>query len=334
MSTQAIPLDWQQEYAYDRWGNRTIHQTNTWGAEIPKPNFGVDTLTNRLTVPTGYSMIYDAAGNLITDTYTGAGNRVYDAENKMRQAWGGNNQWQYYTYDADGHRTRRKIDGQETWQIYGFDGELLAECPANGAENNPTKEYGYRNGQLLISAESGNGFVSPAFADDFNDNSLNTNYWSTYYPGSPPTVSEQSQQLQITLIPNTAAYNGVYSNSTYDLTGRMVQVELPQAVSQAGWCENFIEVELNANNYFMIQVGVANMLLRSRVNGVNDQTSIPFDPTAHRFWRIRHDQSANLIYFETSASDAVWNNSQNDNSWIFIECLTDSSAGRMLWRWK
>ena len=35
---------WQQEYVYDRWGNRTIHQTNTWGTGIPKPqNFGVNT---------------------------------------------------------------------------------------------------------------------------------------------------------------------------------------------------------------------------------------------------------------------------------------------------
>lgn len=119
-------------------------------------------------------------------------------------------------------------------------------------------------------------------------------------------VREQSQQLQITLSPNTAAYNGVYSNATYDLTNQMVQVESVQAVSQAGWCENYLEVELNSNNYFMIQVGAGNMIFRSRVNGVNDQTSIAFDGVANRFWRIRHDQSTNQIYFETSANDSVW----------------------------
>src|SRR6185369_12443172 len=72
----------------------------------------------------------------------------------MMQAWA-NSQWQYYTYNADGERTRRKISNQETWQVYGFDGELLAEYPAEGATNNPTKEYGYRNGQLLVTAEAG-----------------------------------------------------------------------------------------------------------------------------------------------------------------------------------
>ena len=99
-------------------------------------------------------MTYDTAGNLITDTYTGAGTCEYDAENKMTRAWGGNNQWQEYTYNADGQRTRRKVDGQETWQIYGMDGELLAEYAANGSLSSPQKEYGYRNGQLLITAEA------------------------------------------------------------------------------------------------------------------------------------------------------------------------------------
>src|SRR6185369_15500082 len=116
--------------------------------------FTVDTATNRLGVPGGQSgtMTYDAAGNLITDTYSGAGAREYDAENRMTRAWGGNNQWQEYGYNADGQRVRRKLDGQETWQIYGIEGELVAEYAANGAAGSPQKEYGYRNGQLLITA--------------------------------------------------------------------------------------------------------------------------------------------------------------------------------------
>ncbi|MGH9966705.1 MAG: PA14 domain-containing protein, partial [Pyrinomonadaceae bacterium] len=97
-------------------------------------------------------MTYDNAGNLTTDTYTGAGSRVYDAENRMTKAWGGNNQWQEYTYNANGQRTRRKLDGVEKWQIYGMDGELLAEYAASGATASPQKEYGYRNGQLLVIA--------------------------------------------------------------------------------------------------------------------------------------------------------------------------------------
>ena len=99
-------------------------------------------------------MSYDNAGNLTTDTYTGAGNRTYDAENRMTSAQGINQgAWQYYTYNADGQRVRRKVNGVETWQVYGMDGELLAEYAANAAAANPQKEYGYRNGQLLVTAE-------------------------------------------------------------------------------------------------------------------------------------------------------------------------------------
>ena len=145
-------LVWKQEFVYDRWGNRTIHQTNTWGTNIPKPNFGVNASNNRLTAPIGFTMTYDAAGNLTADTYTGAGLREYDAENKMTRAVGSSSQWQEYVYNADGQRTRRKVDGVTTWQVYGMDGELLAEYPASGAPSSPQKEYGYRNGQLLVTA--------------------------------------------------------------------------------------------------------------------------------------------------------------------------------------
>ena len=147
--------DWQQEYQYDRWSNRTIHQTNTWGPNIPKPNFGVDASNNnRLTAPNGFSMTYDHAGNVNADTYSGILERVYDANNRMTQAKDNNNVVQSYVYDADGRRVRRKVNGVETWQIYGSDQELIAEYPASGAAANPQKEYAYRNGQLLVVAET------------------------------------------------------------------------------------------------------------------------------------------------------------------------------------
>lgn len=145
----------KQEYEYDRWGNRTI-KTTTWGTGINNKQFTVNAANNRLGVPAGQSgvMTYDAAGNLTNDTYSGAGNRTYDAENKIISAWGGNNQAQLYSYDASGQRIKRIVDGVETWQVYGFGGELIAEYPANSPASSPQKEYGYRNGQLLVVANS------------------------------------------------------------------------------------------------------------------------------------------------------------------------------------
>jgi len=153
---------WQQEYVYDRYGNRTLHQTNTWGAGINKKDFTVNTANNLLGVPGGQTgtMTYDDAGNLTTDTYSGAGvTRAYDAENRMTSETQANNYLAgVYTYNADGQRVRRKIGGVETWQVYGMDGELLAEyAAANPTVTAPQKEYGYRNGQLLVTAEPGSG---------------------------------------------------------------------------------------------------------------------------------------------------------------------------------
>jgi hypothetical protein len=106
-------------------------------------------------------------------------------------------------------------------------------------------------------------------------------------------VSETGQRLQITLPANTATYNGIYSNATFDLTGKSVQVEVAQTVSQAGWSENFIQVVLDANNYYLISVGSGSLVFRSMTGGVNNQTVISYDPSAFPYWRIRHDQAAN-----------------------------------------
>src|SRR5882672_11399360 len=139
-------------------------------------------------------MTYDSAGNLTNDTFSGQGQRIYDAENRMTQAQGSpNSQWQTYTYDASGQRVRRNVNGVETWQVYGLGGELLAEYAANAAAASPQKEYGYRNGQLLITAEAAVGSsvnlalnkpatqistYSTAVAGLAVDGNTNGNYWS------------------------------------------------------------------------------------------------------------------------------------------------------------
>jgi RHS repeat-associated protein len=147
--------DFTQVNTYDRWGNRTINQALT-SPSIPHPNYTADLNTNRLVAPVGYSYSYDNAGNQTNDNYTGMGARTYDAENRLIQAQGiPNSQWQYYTYDADGRRIKRNVNGVETWQVYGMEGELLAEYRAGAAAFLPSREYGYRGGELLVTMTSG-----------------------------------------------------------------------------------------------------------------------------------------------------------------------------------
>ncbi|HEY0097929.1 MAG TPA: polymorphic toxin-type HINT domain-containing protein [Pyrinomonadaceae bacterium] len=152
----------QQWFTYDRWGNRSISPSTTDG--LNELAFDVDETSNRLYAPgqknlpdSSRTLRYDAAGNVTMDVYSAHDAlRTFDAEGRMTAAHDSQSARVYrYTYDAGGRRMRRDLSGQETWQVYGFDGELLAEYAINAAPTQPQKEYGYRNGELLITAESG-----------------------------------------------------------------------------------------------------------------------------------------------------------------------------------
>ena len=154
-SGQWTPTVASQDFSYDRYGNRKI--TSATGIDNNyNPNYILS--TNRID-----GLGYDAAGNITSDPLTG-GTMTYDAENRLLTATSGGGG--SYVYNADGKRVRRITGGQETWHVYGYGGELLAEYAANAQPTAPQKEYGYRGGQLLIVAESGSGggvsFVKPA----------------------------------------------------------------------------------------------------------------------------------------------------------------------------
>ena len=128
----------RQHYSYDRYGNRTIDQTTSWG-NINTKDFTVNAANNRLGVPTGQSgtMHYDAAGNVDIDTYTGSAvTRLYDAENRMTKETQVNSyEAGTYSYDGDGRRMKRIVNGVETWQVYGLGGESIGPdnpgCPVS-----------------------------------------------------------------------------------------------------------------------------------------------------------------------------------------------------------
>lgn len=165
-------LNWQQEFVYDRFGNRSISGSGTTqlvGINRTQASVVPNTLTNRMYAPgeteANHPLIdYDSAGNQTKDHYTEsvdqiAYDRIYDADNRMIRSTktfsNATTQVSNYGYDGDGHRVSRTINGVETWQVYGVGGELLAEYGHDASPASPQKEYGYRNGQLLITAESG-----------------------------------------------------------------------------------------------------------------------------------------------------------------------------------
>jgi RHS repeat-associated protein len=183
--------DYVQSYDYDRWGNRTINPGSSSVINHMQFDKSDAQNTNRLFAPGDTSpslpvnqrkMQYDSAGNLTHDSYTGDNRtRSYDAENRLSLLISPappppspivcepdavcypidpSGKFQppppiQYIYDGDGHRVRRFINNQETRQVYGLGGELVAEFAASTSPTTLQKEYGYRNGQLLITAAPG-----------------------------------------------------------------------------------------------------------------------------------------------------------------------------------
>jgi RHS repeat-associated protein len=127
----------RQTYGYDQYGNRRITSA-IGGVNSYNPTY--DQTTNRIV-----GLGYDAAGNITSDPMTG-GTMTYDVENRLLTTTSGGS----YAYDTGGKRVRRIAGGQETWYVYGLRGELVAEYNVYGAVGSPLKEYGYRNGQLLV----------------------------------------------------------------------------------------------------------------------------------------------------------------------------------------
>ena len=147
---QWTPTVASQNFSYDRFGNRQITGASG-GVSNYNPTYDTTNNNNRIV-----GLGYDAAGNITFDPHPlSGGTMTYDAEGRLRTATsgGGGN----YVYNADGKRVRRITAGGETWYVYGCGGELLAEYAADGSPSAPQKEYGYRNGQLLVIAEPGSG---------------------------------------------------------------------------------------------------------------------------------------------------------------------------------
>lgn len=177
----------KQTYQYDRWGNRKIDQAESSGTGINHLVSEVDPQTNRLSSVEGNPATYDASGNLISDgqTFTGTVVPTYDAENRLSliekrgpRLTGSPGYVAAYSYDGDGHRVRRRTN-LTILQIYGMDGELLAEYQDGGISSIqllpgipatnflPQTEYGYRGGQLLVTARSGDNERVDRFIKNF-----------------------------------------------------------------------------------------------------------------------------------------------------------------------
>lgn len=172
---------WTQGFGYDRWGNRSI--TGAAGG-VNNKAFAVDPATNRLGVPGGQqgAINYDAAGNQTTDTYTGNGNREYDAEGRLvRVSDVQGNLIARYEYTAEGERMRRWTATGEWWSAYDVGGEMLLDGLRTAAGGDA---FVYRNGELIVKREY-----------DVQTNSYRRKWMVADQLGTPRMIADESGSL-------------------------------------------------------------------------------------------------------------------------------------------
>jgi RHS repeat-associated protein len=146
-------------WTYDGVGNRLTENGNT---------YTYASNTNKLASVNGISFGYDNNGNTTTE---GTRQYIYNQNQRLIQVNNGATT-AYYTYNGNGQRVKKVVNGITTIFHYSLHGQIIAESNSAG---NITAEYVYLNGQPLAKMEG-----------------LNTYYYHNDHLGTPQKMTDSS----------------------------------------------------------------------------------------------------------------------------------------------
>lgn len=145
--------------------------------------------------------------------------------------------------------------------------------------------------------------------DNFDDNSINATIWND------DTASETGGQMVVTANTSTGTYNGISSDSRYDLTESYAFIQL---VSAGDTSLSFTTYILELYNdtvdlYWAIEYGATDEIVAYKSPNSVDYTEIyraTYDPDVHKWFRIR--EASGTVYWDTSADGTNWTNRDSD----------------------
>lgn len=170
--------------------------------------------------------------------------------------------------------------------------------------------------------------ASSLFLDDFNDAVMNTLLWrngvltrSSSEHDTGVRAVESGGYLTITPRSRVSsrAYNGYVSVGKYDLTGGFAKVQIVQAASSKA--ETIFAIGIDDDNYFRFRAKGKTLYLETATNGSDSDTGTSFSSSRDRYWRFRHDASADKIHFETSSNNSSWTIRRSVNRTFAINAL-------------
>lgn len=147
----------------------------------------------------------------------------------------------------------------------------------------------------------------PAFrlADDFADNSVDTQLWTQFAFGNG-SGSETGGQYQFQITSGGTGVAQLLSQSRYDLSGDYFATELTSAGAQENGLQAYAAMaQLNASNQVYITVANGNIGAIQNVGGsLTGLAFITYDAALHRWFRVR--EAAGTTFWEVSANGVFW----------------------------
>jgi hypothetical protein len=148
------------------------------------------------------------------------------------------------------------------------------------------------------------------YRDDFLDNSRNAKLWDQGSYANYSTdvaVLEQNNRLEISPQASQAAskFGGYTSPRNINFTQRWMQVEVVQTTNAASTVTsmNFGIASASDRLAFIVFYN-GSLLFRWQNAGGFSDTSVTYNATNHRFWRLEHD-GTNILW-RTSADGSTW----------------------------
>ncbi len=122
-------------------------------------------------------------------------------------------------------------------------------------------------------------------------------------------VAKGNARLQISPLVGVGGFhhNGFSTRDAYAFVGKLAIFEVVAPPNPTGEAEMMGSVVANGNNAYRFNVQAG--LLRAAIVFAGAASYFPlqpFNPSAHRFLRIRHDAAFNRLHWEVSANGVTW----------------------------
>lgn len=162
-------------------------------------------------------------------------------------------------------------------------------------------------GETLIVQQTENASITRTLVDDFTTE--DTGKWTAQ--GQTGWMSGG----QAVLTNATPSFTAIHSNSAINLSNAAIMV---QAVSTPNITGAGVAIDMSMSLFSTVDgtdsetflwncnAGSVALIFREGINSANSDTFTTYNSTNHKWWQIRYNSTASMIYWETSPDAVVW----------------------------